>query len=107
MTPANRIPLVQNGTVDLECSTTTNTTARAQQVEFAPTHFVGSIAAATKKLAGKSPDFWDLGTAAPWQFALMTEIVDYVCWIGGHTTHEAGRRARFAAGRGCCSTIPT
>jgi selenocysteine lyase/cysteine desulfurase len=50
------------------------------------------------KLAGKSPDFWDLGSAAPWQFAVMTEIVDYVCWIGGHTTHEAGRRARFAAG---------
>lgn len=49
VTPANRIPLVQNGTVDLECSTTTNTVARAQQVEFAPTHFVGSIAAAVKK----------------------------------------------------------
>jgi ABC-type amino acid transport substrate-binding protein len=49
VTPANRIPLVQNGTVDLECSTTTNTTARAQQVEFAPTHFVGSVAAAVKR----------------------------------------------------------
>jgi len=52
VTPSNRIPLVQNGTVDLECSTTTNTTARAQQVEFAPTHFIGSIAAATKKNSG-------------------------------------------------------
>jgi glutamate/aspartate transport system substrate-binding protein len=52
VTPANRIPLVQNGTVDLECSTTTNTTARAQQVDFAPTHFVGSIAAAVKKSSG-------------------------------------------------------
>jgi glutamate/aspartate transport system substrate-binding protein len=52
VTPANRIPLVQNGSVDLECSTTTNTTARAQQVEFAPTHFVGSIAAAVKKNSG-------------------------------------------------------
>jgi ABC-type amino acid transport substrate-binding protein len=49
VTPANRIPLVQNGTVDIECSTTTNTTARAQQVEFAPTHFVGSVAAAVKR----------------------------------------------------------
>lgn len=49
VTPTNRIPLVQNGTIDLECSTTTNTVARAQQVDFAPTHFVGSIAAATKK----------------------------------------------------------
>lgn len=52
VTPANRIPLVQNGSVDLECSTTTNTTARAQQVDFAPTHFVGSIAAAVKKNSG-------------------------------------------------------
>jgi len=52
VTPSNRIPLVQNGTIDLECSTTTNTSARAQQVEFAPTHFVGSIAAAVKKNSG-------------------------------------------------------
>jgi glutamate/aspartate transport system substrate-binding protein len=52
VTPANRIALVQNGTVDLECSTTTNTTARAQQVDFAPTHFVGSIAAVVKKGSG-------------------------------------------------------
>ncbi|KQW01375.1 amino acid ABC transporter substrate-binding protein [Rhizobacter sp. Root1221] len=49
VTPSNRIALVQNGTVDLECSTTTNTAARAQQVEFAPTHFVGSVAAAVKR----------------------------------------------------------
>lgn len=49
VTPTNRIPLVQNGTIDLECSTTTNTVARAQQVEFAPTHFVAGIGAAVKK----------------------------------------------------------
>lgn len=52
VTPTNRIALVQNGTVDLECSTTTNTMARAQQVEFAPTHFVSSVGAATKKSSG-------------------------------------------------------
>lgn len=52
VTPTNRIPLVQNGTVDLECSTTTNTVVRAQQVDFAPTHFIGSIAAAVKKTSG-------------------------------------------------------
>ncbi|MGJ3701185.1 amino acid ABC transporter substrate-binding protein [Variovorax sp. AFSI2.2] len=52
VTPTNRVPLVQNGTVDLECSTTTNTVARAQQVDFAPTIFVGSIAAAVKKDSG-------------------------------------------------------
>ncbi|MBD9394093.1 amino acid ABC transporter substrate-binding protein [Acidovorax sp. ACV01] len=52
VTPLNRIPLVQNGTIDLECSTTTNTAARAQLVQFAPTHFVGSIAAAVKSNSG-------------------------------------------------------
>jgi glutamate/aspartate transport system substrate-binding protein len=52
VTPANRIALVQNGTVDLECSTTTNTVARAQQVAFAPTHFVGSITAMVRKSSG-------------------------------------------------------
>jgi glutamate/aspartate transport system substrate-binding protein len=52
VTPANRISLVQNGTIDLECSTTTNTQARAQQVAFAPTHFVGSITAMVRKSSG-------------------------------------------------------
>lgn len=52
VTPTNRIPLLQNGTIDLECSTTTHTQARAQQVDFAPTHFVASIAAATRKGSG-------------------------------------------------------
>ncbi len=52
------------------------------------------------KLAGKKPDFWDLGSAAPWQFAVMTEIVDYVCWLGGQFTAETDRRALFATGIG-------
>lgn len=54
VTPTNRVPLVQNGTVDLECSTTTNTIARGKQVDFAPTHFIGSITAAVKKDSGIS-----------------------------------------------------
>jgi glutamate/aspartate transport system substrate-binding protein len=52
VTPANRIPLVQNGTVDLECSTTTNTVVRGKDVEFAPTHFVAGVGAAVKKSSG-------------------------------------------------------
>lgn len=52
VTPTNRIALVQNGTIDLECSTTTNTAARAQQVEFAPTHFVASVAVAVGARSG-------------------------------------------------------
>ena len=50
------------------------------------------------KLAGKKPDFWDLGSAAPWQFAVVTEIVDYVCWIGGQFTDSTDRRALFVRG---------
>jgi len=50
------------------------------------------------KLAGKKPGYWDLGSSAPWQFAVLTEIVDYVCWLGGHFTDAAERRALFVAG---------
>jgi cysteine desulfurase/selenocysteine lyase len=52
------------------------------------------------KLAGKKPDFWDLGSAAPWQFAALTEIVDYVCWLGGQFTASTDRRTLFATGIG-------
>ena len=48
----NRIPLLQNGTVDLDCATTTNSTQRQQQVDFAPSHFVTNITAAVKKTSG-------------------------------------------------------
>lgn len=53
------------------------------------------------KLAGKKPDYWDLGSAAPWQFAVLTEIVDYVCWLGSQFVGGAittDRRALFTAG---------
>lgn len=50
------------------------------------------------KLAGKKPDYWDLGSSAPWQFAVLTEIVDYVCWLGGHFSDATDRRALFVAG---------
>lgn len=50
------------------------------------------------KLAGKKKDFWDLGSAAPWQFAVVTEIVDYVCWLGSRFAASDDRRTLFAAG---------
>ncbi len=40
VTSQTRIPLVQNGTVDLECGSTTNNLARQNQVAFAPTTYV-------------------------------------------------------------------
>jgi len=36
VTSANRIPLMQNGTVDLECGSTTNSLKRQEQVASAP-----------------------------------------------------------------------
>ena len=50
------------------------------------------------KLAGKPAPYWDLGSVAPWQFAVVSEIVDYVCWIGGQSGAGADRRALFARG---------
>jgi cysteine desulfurase/selenocysteine lyase len=50
------------------------------------------------KLAGKKKDFWDLGSAAPWQFAVVTEIVNYVCWLGGQLIASDDRRTLFASG---------
>jgi glutamate/aspartate transport system substrate-binding protein len=40
VTSANRIPLMANGTIDLECGSTTNNLERQQQVWFTMTHFV-------------------------------------------------------------------
>jgi len=42
VTSQNRIPLVQNGTVDIECGSTSNTAARQQQVAFSTSIFVVS-----------------------------------------------------------------
>ena len=40
VTSQNRIPLLQNGTIDIECGSTTNNLARQQQVAFANTTYV-------------------------------------------------------------------
>ncbi len=52
VTSQNRIPLVANGTVDLECGSTTNNEARQKQVAFAPTTFVTNVRMAVKKSSG-------------------------------------------------------
>ena len=52
VTSANRIPLMQNGTIDLECGSTTNSVKRQEQVAFGPTYFVVNITAAVKKDSG-------------------------------------------------------
>ena len=52
VTSQNRIPLVQNGTVDLECGSTTNNLARQKDVSFANTTFVEEIRMAVKADSG-------------------------------------------------------
>ncbi|MEO7243143.1 MAG: transporter substrate-binding domain-containing protein [Variovorax sp.] len=63
VTSANRIPLVQNGTVDIECGSTTNNATRQKDVSFGDTTFVTEVRTAVKadspiksvaQLAGKN-----------------------------------------------------
>ncbi|RAR67974.1 amino acid ABC transporter substrate-binding protein (PAAT family) [Paraburkholderia unamae] len=59
VTSQNRIPLVQNGTVDLECGVTTNLKARQAQVTFSNTFFIATTRLLTRKDSGIH-DFPDL-----------------------------------------------
>jgi len=59
VTSQNRIPLVQNGTVDLECGVTTNLKSRQQQVAFSTTFFVAGTRLLVKK-GSPVHDFADL-----------------------------------------------
>lgn len=52
VTSSNRIPLLQNGTIDLECGSTTNSMERQKQVAFGPTYFVINVTAAVKRSSG-------------------------------------------------------
>jgi glutamate/aspartate transport system substrate-binding protein len=52
VTSQNRIPLVQNGTVDLECGSTTNNVARQKDVAFAPALYIEEVRIAVKKNSG-------------------------------------------------------
>ena len=51
VTSANRIPLIANGTVDLECGSTTNNVARQKEVAFTITHFLTANRIVSKKTA--------------------------------------------------------
>ena len=59
VTSANRITLIQNGTVDIECGSTTNNLERQKQVGFSTTIFVIGTRLMTKKDSGIK-DFPDL-----------------------------------------------
>lgn len=60
VTSQNRIPLLQNGTIDLECGSTTNNSARGKDVSFAVNHFYTG----TRLLAKKSSHIKDYADVA-------------------------------------------
>ncbi|MDP9932231.1 transporter substrate-binding domain-containing protein [Variovorax paradoxus] len=59
VTSQNRIPLITNGTVDLECGSTTNNSARGKDVAFAINHFYTGTRLLVKK-SSKIKDYADL-----------------------------------------------
>ncbi len=59
VTSQNRIPLVQNGTIDIECGSTTNNLERQQQVAFTNTFFIIGTRLLTRRDSGIE-DFPDL-----------------------------------------------
>ncbi|MCE1192467.1 MAG: amino acid ABC transporter substrate-binding protein [Acidovorax sp.] len=52
VTSQNRIPLLTNGTIDLECGSTTNNTVRGKDVQFAVNYFYTGTRMLTKKTSG-------------------------------------------------------
>lgn len=52
VTSQNRIPLIQNGTIDIECGSTTNNATRAKDVSFANTTFVEEVRMAVRANSG-------------------------------------------------------
>ncbi|QNP47302.1 transporter substrate-binding domain-containing protein [Diaphorobacter aerolatus] len=52
VTSQNRIPLLSNGTIDLECGSTTNNSTRGKEVDFAINHFYTGTRLLVKKSSG-------------------------------------------------------
>jgi len=81
VTSANRIPLLVNGTIDIECGSTTNNSDRAKQVAFATNYFytgtrlmvkAGSSIKSLKDLAGKKV----VSTTGTTNFRIMRGLND-------------------------------
>ena len=74
VTAQNRMPLIANGTIDVECGTTTNNAARQKDVAFAPTLYMEevrtavathSVVTSPEQLAGKNVAATAGATAVP------------------------------------------
>ena len=50
------------------------------------------------KLIAKPSQYWQLGSPAPAHFAALTEVINYVCWIGEQYCSSDNRRSLFVEG---------
>lgn len=50
------------------------------------------------KVEGKDDNEWELGTYPHANFAAMSAMVDYVCWLGRHFTDSESRREQYVVG---------
>lgn len=50
------------------------------------------------KLSGKPDTYWDLGSSDPAQYAMFSEIINYVCELGRHETNDPSQRSQFVTG---------
>lgn len=79
VTSATRIPLLANGTIDLECGSTTNNAERQKQIGYTNTHFITASRYVTKKAAniGKIDDLKGknvVSTAGTTNIKQLTEV---------------------------------
>ena len=51
-----------------------------------------------RKVLQRPADVWELGSPTPGNFAAMSAVVDYVCWLGGHFIQSDDRRTLFVTG---------
>lgn len=86
ITSQNRIPLLQNGTFDFECGSTTNNRERQQQVDFSNTFFIVGTRLLVDKNSGIK-DFDDLKgknvavTAGTTSEKLLNKMNDEKSWV--------------------------
>jgi len=83
VTSSTRIPLLANGTVDLNCGSSTNTKERQAQVTFAPTTFV----TATRFVSKKSSGFNDLADLKG-KTVVSTAGTSNIRWLTGATEKQ-------------------
>ena len=50
------------------------------------------------KLSGKAHNVWNLGSSDPAQFAMFSEVINYVCSLGTHETNSTEKREQFVTG---------